>query len=89
MYLNRLQTYTAMINFIMILYLYIIESPVGIVWYYWVVLMAVICPLIVLIDVKLVYPGTLIYAYDKNPGFKRLEKKVDEIMKKLGIEEEP
>jgi len=80
MYLNRLQTYMSMINFVMILYLYIIESPIGIPWYYWVLLMFVLFPILVVFDVKVIYPGTLIYAYDKNPGFRRLEKKVDKIL---------
>lgn len=88
MYLNRLQTYVSMVNFIMLLYLYITEAPLGVVWYYWVIFMFILFPVLVIFDVKMVYPGTLIYAYDKNPGFQRLEKKVNKIMEKLKIDNE-
>lgn len=86
MYLNRLQTYVSMVNFMMILYLYITESPVGIEWYWWVLLLMGIFPLVVIIDIKLIYPGMLQYAFKKNPGMKRLDEKIDIIMKHLGLE---
>lgn len=72
----------------MLLYLYITESPMGIVWYWWIIGMSTIFPIILYFDVKLVYPGTLVYAYKKNPGFQRLEKKVDKILDYLEKENE-
>ncbi len=88
MYLNRLQTYVAMVNFAMILYLYMRESPLGVEWYWWITIMSITFPIIILFDVKVMYPGTLIYAYEKNPGFQKLEKKINKIMDKLEIEDE-
>jgi len=67
MYLNRLQTYVAMVNFMMILYLYITESPVGVEWYWWIILMMCIFPIVVIFDIKLVYPGMLRYNLKESP----------------------
>ena len=88
MYLNRLQTYVAMVNFMMILYLYVTQSPMSIDWYWWIVIMCGIFPVVVVLDIKLIYPGMLKYAFDKNPGFQRLEKKIDRVMRELGIKDE-
>jgi len=85
-WLNRLQTYMSLINFSMLLYLYMVEAPMGLEWYIWIVIMCVTLPLLIVFDVRFVYPSTLKYSYGKNPGFQRLEKKVDMIMKKLELE---
>jgi len=79
---QRLTSYVSMVNFIMIFYLYIIESPLGFQWYHWLLLISVSILSILYIDIKYVFPTSQTYAWKKNPEFQEL--KQDKI-----IEERP
>lgn len=81
---ERLASYVSLINFAMILYLYVITSPLGIKPIYWLVLMGVTMPIIVIFDWKIVFPSSLEVAYgSKNREFTELREDVKDIKKRL------
>lgn len=91
---SRLAGYVSMLNFAMILYLYIIESPFGMEWYHWVLLLVVGCAVIIYVDIKYIFPSANLYTFNKNPGWMSIKKQAEEndrklnlIMKHLGIED--
>jgi len=73
----RLVSYIAIINFAMIFYLYILESPFGLLWYHWFVLIISVCVSIIFVDVKYIFPGTLQYTFDKSPPMVKLKDAVE------------
>jgi hypothetical protein len=86
---ERVMSYVGMINFFMILYLYIQQSPIGIDAVYWIVAVSFFLPIMTILDWVFVYPSTLNVSYGrKNKEFqelradiKRLETKLDEQIK--------
>ena len=83
---QRIATYISMINFIMIFYLYIIESPMGLEWYHWLILISVSVGLIIYIDVKIILPESQDYMFYKTPFMVKMREDVEEI-KKAVLEE--
>lgn len=81
MWQQRLSTYVAMINFVMVFYLYIIESPLGLEWYHWLIMISVGVSLIVFIDTLYIMPHSYSYTFEKNPEFQELKQDVKEIKK--------
>ena len=77
---TRLATYVSMVNFIMIFYLYIIESPLGLKWFHWLLIICVVVFFVMLVDVLVILPSSQNYLFDKNPGLVRLEGKVDSVV---------
>jgi len=82
---QRLATYIGMINFFMIFYLYIVESPLGIEWYHWLILILLSVIIIIYVDIKYIFPSTQLYAFNKNPGWMAIKQQVDENSAKLDI----
>lgn len=89
----RLASYISMVNFIMILYLYILESPLGIQWYHWVIVIVFGIVVVMSLDILYVFPETQRYTWIKNPEYLELKqeikdntKKLDTILKKLKTE---
>lgn len=78
---QRLASYVSVINFAMIFYLYIIESPMGLQWYHWAVVVVVGIVSVVFIDVRYVLPNTLKYNFNKNPRMFEMKLEVEEIKK--------
>ena len=74
---QRLTTYISLINFFMIFYLYIVESPMGLEWYHWFIMICVGITTILYFDVKYVFPHTQLYTFKKNPGMMMLKDKID------------
>lgn len=90
---TRLAGYISLVNFVMIFYLYIIESPMGFEWYHWAFLIVVGVTTIVFIDTKFIMPQAFGYTFSKNPGLQKLKKqsqenseKLDLILNHLGLE---
>jgi len=90
---SRIASYISIINFIMIFYLYIIESPMGFQWYHWAILIVVGVTTIIFIDVKFIMPQSFGYTFSKNPGMQKLNKlsqensdKLDLIINHLGLD---
>lgn len=80
---SRLSGYISMINFFMIFYLYIIESPMGLLWYHWALLIIVMVISIVFVDTKFIMPQSFGYTFSKNPGYQEMKKDLKEIKKML------
>jgi len=87
---QRLTTYISLVNFFMIFYLFIIESPRGLEWYHWFILISCAIIIILYFDVKYIFPNTQLYTFKKNPGMMMLNEKIDnntakleEVLKKL------
>jgi len=81
-WLQRLQTYMSIINFILLFYLFIQENK----WfqcYEWLIIIVVTCSVVLYVDVRHVMGNALGYQWDKNNAFKRLERKIDAIQKRL------
>ena len=80
---QRLATYASMINFAMVFYLYIIESPMGLEWYHWALIISVAASSLMFIDVRFIMPNSLGYNFEKNPEFQELKQDVKEIKERL------
>ena len=74
---TRLASYVSMVNFTMIFYLYILESPMGLQWYHWFILVASLFSVIIFVDVKYIFPGTLQYIFNKSPPMVKLKDAVE------------
>lgn len=73
---QRLASYISMINFIMIFYLYIIESPMELLWYQWIIIIFSCISILIFIDTRYIMPASLAYTFYKNPEFNKLQKQV-------------
>jgi len=83
---QRIQTYIGIINFLMLFYVFIQDNK-WFNWYEWIIIIIIVCSTILYIDIKYVMPNALGYQWDKNKSFKRLERKIDVLMKTNGEEE--
>ena len=81
-WLQRLQTYMSIINFILLFYLFIQENT-WFHWYEWLIIIVVVCAVTLFVDIRHVMGNALGYQWDKNKSFKRLERKVDTILRQL------
>lgn len=79
----RLAGYISLVNFIMIFYLYIVESPLGLEWYHWASIIILGCTIIIFIDIRYIFPASQEYIFNKNPSFKKLKKTVEDNQKML------
>ena len=79
---TRLQTYTAMVNFFMLFYIFIQDNE-WLTWYWWLVFMVVTISVVLFIDVKYIMPNALGYQWTKNKSFNRLEQKVDRLLEEM------
>ena len=70
-------SYIAIVNFVMIFYLYIIESPMGFEWYHWTIIIVTDITVIVFIDTKFILPSSQVYTFNKNPEFVKLKERVN------------
>lgn len=80
---QRLATYVSMINFAMIFYLYIIESPMGFQWYHWLIMIFAGVILVVFVDTMYIMPHAYSYTFEKNSEFQEVKMDVKAINKKL------
>ena len=84
-WVSRLQTYTGPLNFIMILYLYVVNEPLGLKWYVWFILLIGALIVVLFLDIAFIYPSEQQYNTRKNPEWNELRADVQRIMDKLGI----
>jgi len=78
-WINRLQTYLGPINFMMVLYLYIRQEPLNIIWQVWVIVIGIILTCLLMFDLFLVFPSELVYGSKKNPEWMELRDEIKEI----------
>jgi len=83
----RLITYTGMVQFLMIFYLFIMENT-WFEWYIWLFLMTAIIVFTVIFDTLFVLPGQLEYNFIKNPEWIKHKNNQKKIMEHLGLEYE-
>jgi len=72
----RIQTYLGLVNFMMLLYLYVTQEPLGIKWYYWIALLLPSLAFILWADLKIIFPVSQEYIYRKNPEWIKLREEV-------------
>jgi len=76
---NRLQSYMTPVNFAMILYLYIIREPLGLVWYIWVICVSLVLTFLLIFDILFIFPSENKYTMKKNPEWVCLKEDINEI----------
>jgi hypothetical protein len=82
---NRLAGYLSMINFMMVLYLYIKSQPFGLNWFQWIVLMSVGISIVMFVDNYILLASETHYLWSKNPWAVEMQKDIKEIKEKLEI----
>ena len=82
---TRLAGYMGIINFVMIFYLYVIESPMGFEWYHWTIIIGISIVSIIFMDIRYILPAASAYGFEKNPKFVSLEEMVKSNSKKLDV----
>lgn len=86
---DRVQSYIGMVNFAMILYLFIVTSPMGVEPMVWVGLLILFLPIIAIIDWVIIYPVMLDINFGKkNKEFQEIKKDIKLIKNKLGIDDD-
>lgn len=77
---ERLAGYTSIINFIMILYIYVSQKPFGISSYVWLLILSIFIPVLLFIDWKIIFPSALSITFgEKNKEFMSMKKDIKEI----------
>ena len=79
----RMQTYLGLLNFFMILYLYVTQEPLGIKWYVWVAVMIPCMCLVLWLDLKIIFPVSQEYIYRKNPEWMELRKEIRKLREEI------
>lgn len=77
----RLQSYLGPLNFIMVLYLYIIQEPLGIIWQVWVVILVVLLAFVLAFDMRVIYPSEARFISRKNPEWVEMREEILEILR--------
>jgi len=84
-WMTRMMSYGSIINFVMLAYLYITQSPLGISWYIWLIVLSSLLPTLLFIDTMFIYPQSLKYSSDRNPEWKAI-RETREIVEKIDKE---
>lgn len=85
---ERASGYLSILNFFMILFLYVMASPLGIAWYYWLIFIVVGTVVLLFIDIKFIFPQAQSYVADKNPFMVEMMDRLKNIESKLKDKEE-
>jgi len=80
---QRLSTYMSMINFFMIFYLYIIESPMGLPWYLWAFVISSSIVIVVYVDTAYIMPHSFAYQFEKNLEWIEMKNEIKLLRKEL------
>jgi len=79
-WITRVGGYLSPINFLLILYAFAKNEPLGFSFWYWIIICILGVASLLIFDTIVIYPSELHYSYMKNPGMQSLEKKVNIIM---------
>lgn len=82
---SRLAGYLSLMNFMMVLYLYIIKQPFGLNWVQWLVLMSVVISIVMFIDNHILLASETHYLWEKNPWAVEMKSDIKKIKEKLEI----
>lgn len=80
MLFNRLISYLGILNFIMLLYIFVKNQPVGLNWFLWVVLIGVFCIMTIVFDSFFVLEGDGAYQFNRNPKLVEMENDIKTIL---------
>lgn len=80
---SRLASYVGVINFLMVFYLYIIESPLNFKWYHWGLIVTLCITILLFIDIRYIYPSSQEYSFNKHPEMTKLKEKINQNSDKL------
>jgi len=83
----RLSGYLSLLNFFMVLYLYIIKEPFGLNWLQWIILMFIGISVTIFIDNYILLASETHYLWSKNPWAIEMRDDIKKIKKKLEIKE--
>ncbi len=78
-WIQRLQGYLGLINFLMIGYVFLQSPPFNIQWYYFVILSIIFLPILMYIDIIYIFPQMGKYSFNKNPEFVDLKNELKNI----------
>ena len=84
-WMDRAVGYLSLLNFLMLLYIYVSGSPMGFSWYYWVVAIVVAVIAIIFIDIRFIYPTAQSYVYDLNPQWVEMMDRLKKIEDKVCV----
>jgi len=73
---QQLATYVQMLSFLMLFYIFIGDNA-WLPWYLWLLVFTVGLSVLLWFHIKFIMPQSFQYMWEKNPAFKRLEKKID------------
>jgi len=80
---QRLSSYVSMISFIMVFYLYIIKSPMGLEWYHWLVIIGVGISFLLFVDIRYIFPSMQKYQGLKHPILMEMYDDIKKIKQQL------
>ena len=92
--IERMRLYASWVNFAMLLFLFVTAKPLGIEWYWWILFIATGISILSQLDVRGgIFEGEIDFIWNKCKSWrdhqksqKRLEIKLNRILKKLGDE---
>jgi hypothetical protein len=76
----RVGSYLSPINFLLILYGFAKNEPLGINFWLWMFVCIIGVFVLLVFDTIVMFPSELHYSYMKNPGMRNLENKINEII---------
>ena len=79
----RVGSYLGPINFVLILYTFINQGPLGLPKEYWLLLVAIGLPILLVMDIVFVLPSDLRYSFVKNPEMMDITDRLRIINEKL------
>jgi fatty acid desaturase len=80
---ERASGYLSILNFFMILFLYVMASPLGIAWYWWLIAISVGTVILLFVDITIIFPQAQVYSADKNPFMVNIVERLERIEKKV------
>lgn len=75
----RISSYLALINFLMVLYLYVIKDPMGLPWYSWILIITSVICLVMFLDNRLLLASETYYLNSKNPQINEILTRLDNV----------
>lgn len=83
--LNRLISYLGILNFSMLLYIFVKNQPLGFNWFIWFITVIFLCLGIMIFDIFFVIKAESIYLFKKNPKLVEMNEKLDTIINLLDM----
>lgn len=83
-YLRRMQGYYSLLTFFIVVYgLMIRDNAFGLQWYHWVVLIATSVPVLLLLELKYIYPREVRFGFENNAKIQKEFNDIKEMISEL------